>query len=117
MVGVVHSFDRSPKPTAAGFNIEPGNQKFFLRELSLLQVIDHHKRFLHHCLQGTVLKTKMVRNLNQLKGLVYEFSRQSELLEVDAEYLEPEPLDRYGELLSSSLLLSTCFLSTFLRVS
>ena len=77
------------------------------------QIIDHHKRFLHHCLQGTVLKSKMVRNLNQLKALVYEFARQSELLEVDAEYLEPEPLDRYGALLFCSSLLSTCFSSTF----
>lgn len=51
--------------------------------------MDHHRNFLWKSLAGTVLKSKMVRTLTELKVLVYEFSKHSESLDIDeAEYPE-----------------------------
>ena len=44
--------------------------------------MEHHKKFLHSSLSGTVLKSKLVRTLTELKVLVYEFSEQAALLDV-----------------------------------
>lgn len=63
---------------------------------TLDQVIEHHRSFLGRSLAGTVLRSKMVRNLTELKVLVYDFAKTSERLDVDTELLEPEPLDRNG---------------------
>ncbi len=42
-------------------------------ELIYLQIMEHHRKFLHSSLSGTVLKSKLVRTLTELKVLVYEF--------------------------------------------
>ena len=44
--------------------------------------MEHHKKFLHGSLSGTVLKSKLVRTLTELKVLVYDFSEQAALLDV-----------------------------------
>ena len=58
-------------------------------ERLLLQVMDSHRKFLQRSLAGTILKSKMVRNLTELKVLVYDFSKESEQLDIsDADYSE-----------------------------
>lgn len=64
-----------------------------------LQVIHSHKHFLQRSLSGTILKSKMVRNLTELKVLVYDFSKASKRLDIPEEdYTEQEAPRRAGEL-------------------
>ena len=61
----------------------------------LVQIIDNHRTFLQRALAGTVLKSKMVRTLTDLKALVYSFSRESAPLDVVNDMSEPEAPRRH----------------------
>ena len=74
--------------------------------MMLLQIMEHHRKFLHGSLSGTVLKSKLVRTLTELKVLVYDFSEQAALLDMhDAGSLEQETPRQTGE---HSALLQAC---------
>lgn len=63
-----------------------------------MQIMESHRQFLKKTLSGTILKSKMVRNLTELKVLVYDFSKQSECLDIDeADSNESETPKRTGE--------------------
>ena len=66
--------------------------------LLALQIMESHRKFLQKSLAGTILKSKMVRNLTELKVLVYDFSKQSEGLVIDeADFAELETPKRQGK--------------------
>lgn len=60
-----------------------------------MQIMEHHRRFLCRALAGTVLKSKMVRTLTDLKALVYSFSRESAPLDVVNDISEPKAPPRH----------------------
>ena len=60
--------------------------------------MDSHRKFLQRCLACTILKSKMVRSLTELKVLVYDFSDEAKQLEMpDADYEDMEHTRRAGE--------------------
>lgn len=61
-------------------------------------MIDHHRSFLGRSLAGTVLRSKMVRNLTELKVLVYDFATASQRLDIDAETLDLDTTQPPGAL-------------------
>ena len=54
--------------------------------------MERHKSFLQRALAGTVLKSKMVRTLTDMKALVYSFSRESAALDIDTEMGDDIPV-------------------------
>ena len=62
----------------------------------MVQVINVHATFIKSTIHGSMLTMKVVRNLMDLKVLVYKFSRLSLHLDVLPDNFEQDPLDEYG---------------------